>query len=175
MAVGNNNINSNRRPQSQDPMRQRDRRTMWRTRVQGRKARDRIEEGGGGAEKHKKPQKRAIDVMWKAGKTRAVGEKDVDKAIVGLADVDPGYLENRKEAKGEAQGAQGLRKNRRENMSPLSLLWTRPVPSHGTPKEDNFLARTRTGIKHFDCRSNSCFAGYVMTFKPEERLSPSLG
>ena len=46
---------SNQRPQWQDPTPQQDRRTMQRTRSQGREARDRIREGRGEAMKRKKP------------------------------------------------------------------------------------------------------------------------
>ena len=42
----------------QDPMPQRDRRIMRRTRVYGWEAKDGTGEGGGGAEKSKKPQKK---------------------------------------------------------------------------------------------------------------------
>ena len=41
---------------------------------------------------------------------------------VGSVDVNPGYLENTREAEKEAQGAQGFDKNCR-NSVPLSRVW----------------------------------------------------
>ena len=48
---------SNQQPQPQDPMPQRDRRIMRRTRAQGREAKEEIGEGRGEAKKRKKPQR----------------------------------------------------------------------------------------------------------------------
>ena len=44
-------VKSNQQPQPQDPTPVQDRRIMRRTRAQGREAKDKIEEGGGGAKK----------------------------------------------------------------------------------------------------------------------------
>ena len=64
---------SNQQPHPQDPMSQRDRRIIWRTRAQRREAKGRSGEDGGEAKKSKKPQK-SYGTMWKSGETRAEGE-----------------------------------------------------------------------------------------------------
>ena len=69
---------SNQQPQPQDRTPQRDHRIIWRTRAQGREARDRIGEGRKEAKKRKIPR-RVIDAMWKTGDTWAEGENSVDK------------------------------------------------------------------------------------------------
>ena len=82
---------------------------------------DEIGEGGGEAKKRKKPHKscrryvrNGKDLGWKRKKRR--------QERVGSVAANPDNLENSKEARGEAQGTQGLSKNctRRECVSPLS-------------------------------------------------------
>ena len=52
-----------------------------------------------------------------SGRRKARGQESVGSVGAGR-----GYLENSNEAESEAQGAQGLNKNCRESMSPLSCL-----------------------------------------------------
>ena len=102
---------------------------MLRTRAQRREARNRIREGGEEAKKHKKRKKRkksqkSYTREVETGETWAEGERRRQESVgsAGSVDVDPKDLENRKEAKSEAHGDQGLSNNCRERVSPLSRL-----------------------------------------------------
>ena len=118
---GGPTLTSNPQPEPQDPAPQRHRRIMRRTRAQGRETRDRVGEGGSEAKKRTKSHKRyRRDVgNWGdlGGRRKKRGQK-----VISSVDVDPKDLENRKEARREAQGAQGISENCIDNVSPFSSL-----------------------------------------------------
>ena len=80
---------------------------------------DRIGEGGGEAKKRKIKQNGYRRGAENGGDLDGRRKKRRQE-VIGSLDVDPEDLENRKEAGREAQGAQGLSKNRREIVSLLS-------------------------------------------------------
>ena len=91
---------------------------MRRTRVQGRRAMDRIGEGGREAKKRNKLQescRRGVENGRDLGGRR----KECRQENIGPVDVNPEDQDNRKK---EAQGAKGLSKNSRESVFPLSRL-----------------------------------------------------
>ena len=89
----------------------------------GNENKDRIGGGGREAKKRKKPQKSCRCHMGKGGDLGGKRKK-CRKERVGSVAANPDNLENNKDARGEAQGTQGLSKNciSRESVTPLSRL-----------------------------------------------------
>ena len=65
--------------------------------------------------------RRAVDVMWKTGKTWAEEESKQKQKSVGSVDANQNKTEIRKDAGREAQGTQGLSKNCRYRGYVFSL------------------------------------------------------
>ena len=87
---------------------------MWRTGAQDWEVRDRTGEHGGGAKKRQKTLKHFTRDV-EDGRDSGGGRKKRQQENVGSVDVDPGCLENKKEAESKVQSAQGLNKKYREN------------------------------------------------------------
>ena len=97
-----------------------DRRVMRRARVEGREARDKIGEGGGGVKKLKKLQKSCRRDVKSEEDLLSGRRKKRRLESVGSVDVDSGHVHDRKEVERGAQDAQGLSKNCREIIFPFS-------------------------------------------------------
>ena len=95
---------------------------MRRTRVQGREARDVIEKAGGGARKHQKPHKKSCRFDAEDGGDQGGRRRKRIQEIICSVNIDPGYVENNKEAEKAAQGARNSNKNCRQSTFLLSRL-----------------------------------------------------